>query len=268
MPVIMQMISLITNQEGSLPLHSRDRPAQIRWTRIGKTPPEDKAFTDLLDSIAIVLRDISLEAWNTNQDKATAIAANRLALAFACDSPLDEKLMEDKATLQQMVEQKVAAKRKKMKDTALGWLFVIGVVIVWAFVANSCNSTNTSSTNSSYTPSPPPSAPTYTPPPVSASGNSDRNVYSVPSSVSSALEDEKTEIESERITVAALDAQVAALGREIENDRLTLDNTSQSAVDDFNAKVDRYNVLAQKDKDDTAAFNEKVDNYNAKLRQN
>jgi hypothetical protein len=38
-------------------------------------------------------------------------------------------------------------------------------------------------------------------------------------------------------------------------------------VDVFNAKVDRYNELAQKDKVATAAFNVKVDNYNAKLRQ-
>jgi hypothetical protein len=38
-------------------------------------------------------------------------------------------------------------------------------------------------------------------------------------------------------------------------------------VDTFNAKVDRYNTLAQQDKAATAAFNVKVDNYNAKLRQ-
>ena len=45
------------------------------------------------------------------------------------------------------------------------------------------------------------------------------------------------------------------------------DRTSQSALDQFNAKVDRYNALVGQAKAATAAFNQKVDRYNAKLRQ-
>ena len=56
------------------------------------------------------------------------------------------------------------------------------------------------------------------------------------------------------------------MGRQIETDRLYLDKTSQSAVDEFNAKVDRYNTLSQQAKAATAAFNERVDSYNVKLR--
>jgi hypothetical protein len=57
------------------------------------------------------------------------------------------------------------------------------------------------------------------------------------------------------------------LGREIERDRLYLDRNSQFAVDEFNAKVDRYNTMSQKPKIANAAFNEKVERYNAKLQQ-
>lgn len=113
-------------------------------------------------------------------------------------------------------------------------------------------------------------APTYTPRPASASGNSGGNggnVYHVPSSVSAALKIEKAEIESERATLEAFEAQIERLGREIERDRTYLNRSSQYAVDAFNAKVDRYNALNQRAKIANAAFNEKVDNYNAKLQR-
>jgi hypothetical protein len=58
------------------------------------------------------------------------------------------------------------------------------------------------------------------------------------------------------------------LGREIENDRIYLDHTSQYAVSEFNAKVDRYNTLSRAAKAENAAFNAKVNAYNEKLRRN
>ena len=226
-------------------------------------------YNQLWDSAAIVLRGISLDAWNKHEDMQTAVTANELAVKHAVSPELKQRLAEDKTTLQQMGAQMAAAeaaKRQSSKQTGVGCLVVVAIFIVLGIIG-SCNSTNTSSSNSSYTPSPTPSTPAYTPPPVSAGGNSGGNVYHIPSSVSSTLDDEKVKIESDRKTLEALDAQVEKLGRDIENDRLYLDKTSQYAVDAFNAKVDRYNTLAQQDKAATAAFNEKVDNYNAKLRQ-
>jgi DNA-binding response OmpR family regulator len=226
-------------------------------------------YNQLWDSAAIVLRGISLDAWNKHEDMQTAVTANELAVKHAVSPELKQRLAEDKTTLQQMGAQMAAekaAKRQSSKQTGVGCLVVVAIFIVLGIIG-SCNSTNPSSSNSSYTPSPTPSTPAYTPPPVSAGGNSGGTVYSVPSTVSSTLDTEKAEIESERTTIQTLDAQVEKLGRDIENDRLYLDKTSQYAVDTFNAKVDRYNTLAQQDKAATAAFNTKVDNYNAKLRQ-
>jgi hypothetical protein len=234
----------------------------------------------LFDAAAIVLREISLDAWNTHKDRGTALAAQQLALRYAITPELKQRLAEDAITLQQLGVQIVAAaaaKRAKLRNSVLyGWAAIIAIIIVWNSI-DSCHSTGSTSRNSSYPPPtipsapayapPAPSPPAYTPPPTFGSGNPAGNLYRVPSSVSSALDNEKAEIESERATLEALDVQVETLGREIERDRIYLDHTSHFAVDEFNTKVDRYNALAQKAKTANAAFNEKVDNYNAKLQQ-
>lgn len=234
-------------------------------------------FKELFDSAAIVLRGISLDAWNKHQDRQTAVAANDLAIKHATSPELKQRLAEDKATLQQMGAQAAAAaaaQREKSNNTGVGCLVVVAIFIVLG-VIGSCNSTSNTSSNHSYTPPAPaysqpsaaPAAPTYTPPSTYGEGNSGGNVYRVPSSVSSTLKIEKEEIESERATLEVLEAQIEKLGREIERDRIYLDRTSQFAVDSFNEKVDRYNALNQKAKIANAAFNEKVDNYNAKLQR-
>jgi hypothetical protein len=141
---------------------------------------------------------------------------------------------------------------------------MVAILILFGIIG-SCDSTNTPSSTTTYT-APVPSAPTYTPPQPSGGSSPAANVYRLPSSVSSTLNSEKAEIESERASLEALEAQVETLGRDIDSDRLHLDRTSQYSVDEFNAKVARYNSLAQRAKLATAAFNQKVDNYNAKLR--
>ena len=233
-------------------------------------------FKELFDSAAIVLRGISLDAWNNHQDRQTAVAANELAILHATSPELKQRLAEDKATLQQQSThhldgsgwQRTNAKEKSSSvNPGMVFLVIVGILVVWG-VIGSCNSTNDSQTPSApaYTP-PAPSAPAYTPPAASDGGSSGGNVYRVPSDVSSALDREKAGIEADRAVLKQLDDQLDSLGRKIESDRIYLDKTSQDDVDAFNAKVDRYNTLSQQDKAATAAFNVRVDNYNAKLRQ-
>ena len=59
-------------------------------------------YKQLWDSAAIVLRGISLDAWNNHQDRQTAFAANELAIKHATSPELKQRLAEDKRTLQQM----------------------------------------------------------------------------------------------------------------------------------------------------------------------
>lgn len=296
----------------------------------------------LFDSVAIVLRGISLDAWNSHRDWTTAVAANESATKYATGSELKQRLAEDRGTLQQMRYEAdlapIASAPSLSTMNGIGFklygttdtdpstgsflstyyfviLFIpvfpicryrvtrngnsyrffgkaplrafdrwhlavsVGLIILCIiFFLSSSDNSPMPSNSSGYTPPPStpsvttftppaPSTPAYTPTANGNDANSDGKVYSVPSYASSTLDQEKAEIETERVALQTLNAQVEQLGHEIENERLTLDTTSQSAVDDFNAKVDRYNALVQKDKDSTAAFNQNVDAYNAKLRQ-
>jgi len=57
------------------------------------------------------------------------------------------------------------------------------------------------------------------------------------------------------------------LGHEIEQGKLSLDHTSQVAIDQFNAKVDSYNALLEKAHAQDRLVNQMVENYNAKLQK-
>lgn len=61
-----------------------------------------EAFKELFDSAAIVLRGISLDAWNNHHDRQTAVAANDLAFKHATSPELRQRLAEDKSALQRM----------------------------------------------------------------------------------------------------------------------------------------------------------------------
>jgi hypothetical protein len=104
--------------------------------------------------------------------------------------------------------------------------------------------------------------------PTQPSSSDGGNVYRVPNNVRIWFEGEKKEIELEREAIQALETDLNQLDPEIERDRQTLDDTSQAAVDAFNAKVAQYNELQQRLKVASAAFDERVNNYNAKLRDN
>lgn len=228
----------------------------------------DDSIKELFDSAAIVLRAISLDAWNAHQDRSTAIVASQLALEYAVSPELQQRLRKDMADLQALPKPtttEALGKNIGRKLGPMGCLTLIAGLVVLGIIG-SCNSTNSSSNNRTYTP-PAPSAPAYIPPPRFGGANSSGSEYRVPSSVSSTLVSEKAEIETERATIEAFETQIEKLGREIERDRIYLDRNSQYAVDAFNAKVDRYNTLNQKAKVANAAFNEKVDNYNAKLQR-
>ena len=241
-------------------------------------------YSEVFDSAAIVLRDISLAAWNDYDDKMTASRANNLAIQHAIGKELKQRLLEDRATLQKNStthlggpgwQKPKIGKQSSNLHPGTVVLGIVGILVVWGII-DSCNSTNDSlhgttyeshpASAPAYTP-PAPSAPAFTPPPGFDSGSSGKNEYRVPDYVSTELDREKAGIEADRAIIKQMDDQLDSLGREIENDRIYLDKTSQYAVDAFNAKVDRYNTLSQKDKDATSAFNERVDNYNAKLRQ-
>jgi hypothetical protein len=76
--------------------------ANVLISAIAGLARDSDDYNQLWDSVAIVLRGISLDAWNNHQDRQTAVAANELATKHATSPELKQRLVEDKRTLQQM----------------------------------------------------------------------------------------------------------------------------------------------------------------------
>ena len=220
----------------------------------------------LLDGAALVLRGISLDAWNKHNDRQTAVEANRMAILYAVNPEIKSRLKEDQTTLQQLnrnsnsggtagrrYENKPATESKVNPGMVV--LVIIGILVVFGIIG-SCNSSNSSSSSNSYSP-----------PSTTSSDSSGKNVYRVPKYVSSELDREKAAIETDRAALRQLHGQVDSLARQIDSERIYLNNTSSYEVDAFNAKVRGYNALVQQSKAASAAFNARVDAYNAKLQQ-
>jgi peptidoglycan hydrolase CwlO-like protein len=81
------------------------------------------------------------------------------------------------------------------------------------------------------------------------------------------LSSDRNAIETAKANLNALDSELQSMGNKIESERLSIDSTSQFAVDQFNQEVARYNAKLEQAKADSQALNTMVDNYNAKLRQ-
>jgi hypothetical protein len=376
------------------------------------------------DNIAIVLRDISLDAWNKHQDKPTAVAAGSLALELAHDAQLIQKLREDQATIAKLrsplgdkggehlrmqrgsydsgmyvlfafIAQLVITGvlfvsftqnilKLSLDDTAT-WItggaagLGISLLFFWdrwkcneAFSSQACSgianlsmlyvpivslcyanirafkkvfdrkewqdtkvnkaaraaivaativsvlgmfgATSSPTTSPAATqvatpaprtrpthsqpPSPaytPPPAPLFTPPSESAqpvtfpstpsvSGNQRYRVSRSASLELDSLDQQittakaksrqlenllataKQALEAQREIVEDQQSRIETLGRSIELDRISLDRSSQFAVDTFNDDVNTYNALLRKHRTEVAAEKELVDSYNSTLQ--
>lgn len=89
-------------------------------------PHGSEGGNELLDSAAIVLRDISLEAWNTHEDRATAIEAIGLAIEFARGAELQVRLQQDRSALQDIPSES----KQALKELWSGCL----LPIIWCFL--------------------------------------------------------------------------------------------------------------------------------------
>ena len=115
-----------------------------------------------------------------------------------------------------------------------------------------------------------------------------RQTYRTPNSVTADLESAKQQIDIEKVIAEDLETQLAtdklavqaaksetddlqsrleSLGRQIDRDRIYLDRTSQFDIDDFNAKVNRYNALLRSVRAENETANQLIDSYNTLLEQ-
>jgi hypothetical protein len=261
---------------------------------------DSESSKEVLDSAAVVLREISLDAWNNHQDKATAIEANELALQYASKPELRKQLSDDQLTLRQGSTQRTfstnerSANHSTRPESNLEILkqnknfLIVGGIILVVVLANLKSCDSPPLYNSTSTP-PASSLPAYSPPVFPDTPNSSSTpIYQVPSSANTELDQDKQAIELEKAKATALEDQLAkakiaveaqradadetqsqleTLGGEIDTDRINLDQTSQSEVDDFNEKVNRYNTMLRTEREQNALANEMVDSYNTLLEQ-
>ena len=102
-----------------------------------------------------------------------------------------------------------------------------------------------------------------TPTPHYASFNG--QTYRVSDSDNRFLEQRQSLIEAGATDLAQARANAKELGNEIELERAILDRTSDYAVDNFNAKVNRYNAAEAALESQIQQYNSMVDSYNAEL---
>jgi hypothetical protein len=214
------------------------------------------------DTFAIVLQEISLDAWNKEKDKATAVAANNWALEYAMGGELLARLNQDRQTLCMLglpasaTRQALSSARHNSQLKVALAIILLGIVYVLSMVFRSDSSSSTTTPNSYTTPST-----SYSPP------SSYGNTYRVPSSIASELRTESAAIETDRFALQTLSNQIDAEKSNLEYAERTLNRYSQYAVDAFNAKVHNYNALLEDYKLKQADFNARVDAYNARVHR-
>jgi tetratricopeptide (TPR) repeat protein len=150
---------------------------------------------------------------------------------------------------------------------ALAWLVLIGIGGIIAVAIWAANSTAPSSSTSRPSRSPA-AQPSYsTPSPRLPSTSHDGSTYRVPTSVSGELDRDRRAIDSAEAKMSQLQAELDALERQIDRERLIMDRTSELAVTRFNQRIDRYNGLLEDVRAQERLVNQMIDNYNSKLRR-
>lgn len=115
----------------------------------------------------------------------------------------------------------------------------------------------------------PPQQTQYQPPPpqtYSMTGG-DGRTYRVSTENYRILSAQKEKLDSSLAYIRGSENALEAEKRQIERDRITMDTTSQSAVDDFNQEVDTYNTSSAQVQKSINAYNSQVNAFNAELER-
>lgn len=232
------------------------------------------------DRIAQLLRNISVDAWNTTKDKCTAFDALGRAEGFARSTELRSQLAADRAELVRLYagERRDQQAKRNKKYAWIAGIAAVVVVLIALNVNNSSTPRRPSQANSS------PSAAT----PATDSGQSSdtTQTYSVPDYMTGQLTRERAAAEAAQREAAALESQLAAARTEIDQKRaaaraamVELENFRKqiegarpyvssedaAAVSRFNNEVARFNRMAARVRQEMRASDALVGPYNALL---
>lgn len=119
---------------------------------------DSDSANELFDVAAIILRGISLEAWNKYKDRNTAVAAHQSAIKFARGTELKQRLAEDQKTLHEMgpaaglTPISATPSLSTMNRCGKALALLIGGVVLAIFILGALNSGNSPSSSSPSSP--------------------------------------------------------------------------------------------------------------------
>ncbi len=232
------------------------------------------------DRIARLLRDISIDAWNSTKDNRTAFDALSRAEKFARSAAVKTQLATDRATLVRVYADHRRDQQAK-KNQKYGW-FAAAVVLVVIVIAVSLNDSapqhgaaqpapSAAIPASDSTPVPTPDATrTYNVPHYMTEELSrDRTAVEVAQAAADSLDKQLTvarlELEAKQAQVQVAKTELDNLGEEIERARPYVSNGDDAAVNRFNNDVAKYNRMVKRVQQMVASSDALVDPYNALL---
>lgn len=252
---------------------------------------------EFTNSIAVVLRSVSVDAWNQKKDANVATKALDLADQLVVDKELADRLKTDRTALQELAAASEKERKDRLGRRAWGWAAAISVLLIIIYLGNNQQGGNTeSATPGSGSISPSPATPqssrnstegghqtldgaasssttdvgpteTYTVPHTyDAELNSDRQEVETAQAASREL-DEQVEaaqglLETKQAAAERLKTQADALSDYIEAQRPIVQNEDEAAVDAFNGQVSKYNQMIIRLRRLNANANSQVQLYN------
>jgi hypothetical protein len=260
----------------------------------GPLSADPETSPELLESAAIVLRNISLDAWNNHRDQTTAIDANELALQYATKPELRSRLIDDRLAMghasppasestNRYTPPRSASPHRHESNLEIlkqhkGFVAAAAIVVVIVLAnINSCDGPSPSVTATSQRPPvqatprwevtqpivTPAAQPQY--PPRTRSSSAEQT-YRITPNLSAELDRDKQAIDTEKAKSARMEALLEASNTEVEAKKAEVDELD-SAADTLSRQIERDRIyLDRTSQFEIDSFNLKVDRYNAALR--
>jgi uncharacterized membrane-anchored protein YhcB (DUF1043 family) len=200
-------------------------------TAIAEADHSNESLWEALDFGTIVLRNISLAAWNDHKDIKTAQAANALAWTYANKRELKATIETDKRTLASVAAQRAQQRTKRV----MGWLFGGGFILLLIIGGMSSNKQNRSGSTSSATSS---ASSSYTINSEPYSGARTGTSGGQTSSYKQAqLDSLNSRINSGRSEIAALENRIRSIDGELES--------AKTQIDSYKQTIEQYELYAR-----------------------
>lgn len=285
-----ELLTRINEHKGATPIY------KLQWfledakpmltTAIAEAEDTNESLWEILDFAAIVLRNISLDAWNNHKDLKTAQAAIDQAWLYGNKPELKTQIKNDKEMLAGLAAERADRARRWEQDekqrkqkTVRGWLVAGGVVvalwIIGAITSNKQNPTAASSTSANST------AGNY-------ANDSQSNAGGTQSYTQAEVNSLNSRITSARNEIAALENQIRTVDAELNSNKASIDSYKatirqyeqyiqsgysvnqyeyQRVLQDHNALVMRYNARLQEREDLYSTYTQWVEYGNALVQQ-